>query len=108
MTGRNNLCLSLESSGIWEAAHVVGERTLVAEELDISTIGLEVTIGSLGDVLLTGKRSETPLLADDLGSVSSVHVWLRRRDYSRSFGGLGTCTEHGGEPQWRLVDLEPC
>jgi len=64
-TRYDNLCLSLEGSSIWEAAHVVHERTLVAEELDVSTVGLEVTIRSLGNVLLTGKRSEAPLLADD-------------------------------------------
>jgi hypothetical protein len=28
-----------------------------------------------------------------------------RGGHLRSFDGLGTCTEHGGEPQWRLADL---
>ena len=67
-----NLCLDVE--GTWEALHVVGKRTLVAEELDVGTIWLEVTLAALGDVLLTVERGETPLLGDDLAYLSESEI----------------------------------
>jgi hypothetical protein len=48
------------------------ERTRVLEELDVGTIWLEVTLATLGDVVLTVKRGEAPLLADDLGFMLSM------------------------------------
>lgn len=55
--------LSLE--GIGEAAHVVLERTVVGEELNVGTVILD-TAGSLAlEVLVTAKRGETPVLGDD-------------------------------------------
>ena len=60
----NNLCLDIEST--WEALHVVGKWALGLEELDVSTVWLEVTLAALGNVLLTVERGEAPLLADDL------------------------------------------
>jgi len=59
----NNLCLDIEST--WEALHVVGKWALGLEELDVSTVWLEVTLAALGNVLLTVERGEAPLLADD-------------------------------------------
>ena len=64
LTEKSDLCLDVK--GTWEALHVVGERTLVLEELDVGAIWLEVTLGALGNVLLTVERGEAPLLADDL------------------------------------------
>lgn len=63
---KHNLCLDIE--GTWEALDVVGERTLVLEELDVGTIRLEVALAALGNVLLAIERREAPLLADDLWS----------------------------------------
>jgi hypothetical protein len=63
-TSKNDLCLNVK--GTWEAPHIVLERTLVLEELDVGTIWLEVALAALGDVLLTVERGKAPLLADDL------------------------------------------
>jgi hypothetical protein len=55
--------LSREGSG--EALHVVLQRTVVAQELDISTVHQEVTGSLLLQVLLAAERGETPVLGDD-------------------------------------------
>jgi len=59
------LCLSLELVGLREAAHVVLNRALVAEELDVGTVDTEVTSLALLHVLLARKRGEAPVLGDD-------------------------------------------
>lgn len=58
-----NLSRGLESGR--EAADVVSEVTLVAEELNVGTIDLDLTLLALLDVLLALKRGETPVLGDD-------------------------------------------
>ena len=58
-----HLSLLLESLG--EAAHVVCESTLVAEELDVGTVDPDLALLALLDVLVTLERSETPVLGDD-------------------------------------------
>jgi hypothetical protein len=55
--------LSLESGG--EALHVVLQRTVVGEELNVGSVGKEVTSGLLLEVLLATERSEAPVLGDD-------------------------------------------
>jgi len=60
---RKNLSLGFE--GLGEAAHVVLEGTLGAEELDVSTIDADLALLALGDVLLAAERGETPVLGDD-------------------------------------------
>ena len=57
------LSLGLESLG--EAAHVVLEGTLVAEELNVGTVDTDAALLALGDVLLATEGSETPVLGDD-------------------------------------------
>lgn len=60
---KNHLRLRLESVG--EAAHVLSQGTVVAEELDVGTIDLD-TAGSLAlEVILTTEGSEAPVLGDD-------------------------------------------
>jgi hypothetical protein len=59
---RTNLSLS---ESIREAAYVALEVTLVAKELDVSTIDLDTTLLALLDVLLTAKVGEAPVLADN-------------------------------------------
>jgi hypothetical protein len=58
-----HLSLLLESLG--EAAHVVGESTLGAEELDVGTVDPDLALLALLDVLLALEGSETPVLGDD-------------------------------------------
>ena len=58
-----HLSLLLESLG--EAAHVVLESTLVAEELNVSTVDPDLALLALLDVLLAAKGGETPVLGDD-------------------------------------------
>jgi len=59
------LCLGLELVGLGEAAHVVLDRALVAEELDVGTVHAEVAGLALLDVFVTLERGETPVLGDD-------------------------------------------
>jgi len=58
-----NLSLCLESVG--EAADVIGKFALVAEELDIGTINLNLSLLALLNVLLTAERGEAPVPGDD-------------------------------------------
>lgn len=58
-----NLSRRLESLG--EAADVVGKVALVAEELDVGTVDLDLALLALLNVLLTAERGETPVPGDD-------------------------------------------
>jgi hypothetical protein len=55
----------LGGESLGEAADVLGEVTLVAEELDVGTIDLDLALLALLDVLLTAERGETPVPGDD-------------------------------------------
>jgi hypothetical protein len=55
----HNLSLLRESVG--EATHVGGEVALVAKELDVGTINLDLALLALLDVLLTAERGEAPV-----------------------------------------------
>jgi hypothetical protein len=57
--------LSLLSESLGEAAHVRLEVALVAEELDVGTVDLDLALLALLEVLLTAERGETPALGDD-------------------------------------------
>lgn len=48
-----------------EALHVGGKVALVAEELDVGAVDLDLALLALLDVLLTWEGSETPHLGDD-------------------------------------------
>lgn len=48
-----------------ESAHVVGEWTVGAEELDVGTIDADLTSLALLDIFCAVKGSEAPLLGDD-------------------------------------------
>jgi hypothetical protein len=58
-----HLSLLLESLG--EAAHVVLESTLVAEELNVSTVDPDLALLALLDVLVALEGGETPHLGDN-------------------------------------------
>lgn len=58
----NHLSLG-ESLG--ETLHVALEATVVGEELNVSTIDLDVTSSLLLQVLLAAERGEAPVLGDD-------------------------------------------
>ena len=64
-TNKTRLSLSLEGLGVGESSHVVLDRALVAQELDVGTVGSEMTSSTLLDVLSTVERSETPFLGND-------------------------------------------
>jgi hypothetical protein len=53
----------LESSR--ESSDVVGQLSLVGQELDIGTINQELAFGLLLHVLFTAERSEAPVLGND-------------------------------------------
>lgn len=80
----NRLSLRLESLG--EAAHVVLERAVVAEELNVSTVDLDAA-GSLAlEVVLAAERGEAPVLGDD-DLLATRELVLRS---SESLQGEGT------------------
>jgi len=58
-----HLSLLLESLG--EAAHVLPQVTVVAEELDVGTVDLDTAGGLALQVLVTAKRGEAPVLGDN-------------------------------------------
>lgn len=58
-----NLSRGLES--LREATDVVGEVALVAEELDVGTVDLDLALLAEVNVLLALERSETPVLGDN-------------------------------------------
>lgn len=57
--------LSLGGESLREAAYVLLETTLGAEELDVGTVDLDLTSLALLEVLLTAERGETPVLGDN-------------------------------------------
>lgn len=57
--------LSRSVEGLREAADVVRDRALVAEELDVGTVDTDSASLALLDVLGAVEGSETPLLGDD-------------------------------------------
>jgi hypothetical protein len=80
--------LSLRLESVGEAADVALKRTVVGEELDVSTVDLDAAGSLLVEVLLTAEGSETPVLGDNdllsarelvLGSAESLEgdgtVW---------------------------------
>lgn len=59
------ISLSLRGESVGEAAHVLLEVAVVAEELDVGTVD-EHAAGSLAvEVLLATERGEAPVLGDD-------------------------------------------
>jgi hypothetical protein len=70
---RQNLSRRLESSG--EAADVLGKVSLVAEELDVGTVDLDLALLALLDVLIALERGEAPVLGDnDLLATGELHL----------------------------------
>lgn len=64
-TPRSRRHLSTSLEGLREAADVVLDGALVAEELNVGTVNTDAALLALGDVLLTTERGETPVLGDD-------------------------------------------
>jgi hypothetical protein len=62
-SSQNHHNLSLESVG--EAADVLSKVALVAEELDVGTVDLDLALLALLDVLLTAERGEAPVPGND-------------------------------------------
>lgn len=59
------LYLSRDTVVIGELGKRLGQRTLLGEELDVSTVLLDLAVLSSGHVLLSVEVGETPLLGDD-------------------------------------------
>lgn len=57
--------LSLRLESVGEATDVALQRTVVGEELDVSTVDLDAAGSLLVEVLLTSERSEAPVLGDN-------------------------------------------
>jgi hypothetical protein len=74
---RLNLRALLECGG--EALDVTLEIALVAKELDVGAIDLDLALLALDDVLVTTEVGEAPVLGDDdlLAAGELVHVSLR-------------------------------
>jgi len=96
------LCRSslLESSR--EPLHVVREVTPVAEELNVSTIGQQLSSHSLLDVLLPPERRETPLLADN--DLLATRELVLRAAESLDGSGAVSVTSADGEENLTNVD----
>lgn len=74
---RLHLRALLECGG--ETLDVTLEIALVAKELDVGAIDLDLALLALDDVLVTAEVGETPVLGDDdlLAAGELVHVSLR-------------------------------
>lgn len=55
----------LSREGTREAAHVLGQFAVVAEELNVSTVVLDAATGLAVEVLLAAEGSEAPVLGDN-------------------------------------------
>jgi hypothetical protein len=110
-----HLCL-LESS--WETSDVVGQLSVVAQELNICTINQDLASSLLLHVFLTAKRGKAPVLGNDnllatrelvLGSAESLESGstvgitssdtqddLTNVDTGNSSVGLSPSTTHSG------------
>lgn len=66
---------------VWELLQVLGQLTLLGQELDVSTVVLNLTIVLLGNVLVSVERSETPLLGDN----DSLLTWELVSGSSQTF-----------------------
>lgn len=95
-------CLSSSFVGVGEALHVVGQRALVAKELDIGTIHLDLALLAQADVLVTAERGEAPVLGDDdlLATGELVHRT------AESLDGGGTVDVTGPARHEDLADVD--
>lgn len=59
------LCLRSILIGLGEALDVLGERTLVAQELNVGTVDLDAALLPEANVLSAAERSEAPVLGDN-------------------------------------------
>jgi len=96
------LHLSLSLEGVGEAAHVVLEGSLVAEELDVGTVDTDAALLALGDVLLAAKRGETPVLGDD-DLLATRELVLRAAESLKSGSLVGVTSADGQED---LADVD--
>lgn len=55
----------LSAEGLGESLHVLSQRTLVGEKLDVSTVDLDAAGSLLLQVLLAAEGSEAPVLGDN-------------------------------------------
>lgn len=81
--------LSRVLESLWEPPHVVLERTLVAEELNVGAVDADLAGLALGDVVVTAERSETPVLGDD----DLLATWELVLGTTESLDGSGAVCE---------------
>ena len=98
----NSTCLSSSLVSVGEALHVLLQAALVAEELDVGTVHLDLALLAQADVLLTAERSEAPVLRDDdlLATGELVHGAAESLDG----GGAVDVTRPDGEEDLADVD----
>jgi hypothetical protein len=100
------LNLSGRLEGGRETLDVVGKVALVAEELNVGTVDLDLTGLARLDVLIALKRSEAPILGDDdllatgeLQMISTVNRMLHKSDVP--------CTGNASKPQGQRRGWSP-
>jgi len=96
------LYLRLSLKRIRESPHVVLERTLVAEELDISTIDLDAALLAAGDVVFAAEGSEAPVLGDD-DLLAAGELVLRAAESFDGGGAVRIPCPHGQDD---LTDVD--
>jgi len=93
--------LSSGLEGVREAAHVVLERAVVLEELNVGTIDLNATLGTLLEVFVAVERGEAPVLRDD-DLLPTGELVLGA---TKGFDGSGTVGVTGPDGEEDLADV---
>jgi len=97
---RKPLCRSSESLRV--LLDVVGDGTVVCQELDVGTVRLDLTVLPLLHVLLAAEGSETPVLGDN-DLLTTRELVLAP---SQSLQGGGTVGVTGTDRQEDLTDVD--
>jgi len=88
--------LSLCGESVREAAHVLLEVALIAEELDVGTVDLDLALLALLDVLLAAERGEAPVPGDD-DLLAAGELVLATPQSLKSSGAVGVPSADGHE-----------
>lgn len=96
----NALLFSLECIG--ETTHVVLEVALVAQELHVGTVVLESSLTTLRDVVLPGKRCETPVL----GRNDLLASWELVLGATEGLDGGGSVLVTGADTEDDLANVD--
>jgi len=95
-TSCNTTDLSLLLESLGEAAHILREVALVAEELNVGTVDLDPALLALLNVLLAAEGSEAPVLGDD-NLLATGELVLATPQSLESSGAVGIPRSDGHE-----------